>query len=59
MKRLGKAILKVLLYLALIFIVCFILDLITGLATWIAPVLLTLAIIGLIAMYYFEDKEEK
>lgn len=60
MKRLGKAILKVAKFVALIFVVNFILDLILGLANWIAPVLLILAIIGLIATYYyFDDKDNK
>lgn len=60
MKRLGKAILKVAIFVALIFVVNFILDLILGLANWIAPALLILAIIGLIATYYyFDDKDNK
>ncbi len=59
MKRLGKAILKVAVFVALLLAVDFILSLIIGAVPWIAPVLLVLAIIGAIAMYYFEDKEDK
>lgn len=58
MKRLGKAILKTAIFIALIFVASFILDLILGLASWIAPVLLIVAIIGLIATYYYSDDED-
>lgn len=59
MKRLGKAILKTAIFIVSIFVTIFILDLILGLASWIAPVLLIVAIIGLIANYYFNDKDNK
>lgn len=58
MKRLGKAILKTAISIALTFVTIFILDLILGLASWIAPVLLIVAIIGLIAKHYYLDDED-
>lgn len=61
MKRLIKAILKTILFIFLILVANFILDLIGGIASWILPTLLVLAIIALIIEYYYEDKsrEEK
>lgn len=56
MKRLFKAILKVIVFLVLILVTNFILDFIIGLASWIAPTFLALAIIALIVMYYLLDK---
>lgn len=59
MKRLFKAILKVVIFLVLIPVANFTLDFITRLAAWVAPVLLMLAIIALVVFYYYEDKEEE
>lgn len=58
MKRLGKAILKLALEIGLFAIVMGIVDFITNLFPWATPILLVLAIIGGIAIYYFEDKED-
>ena len=55
-KRLGKAMLKVALFITLLLVLNFILDLICSLASWIPLVLLILTIIGLVVMYYFTDK---
>ncbi len=59
MKRLFEAIGKTVVYLILVLVVSFILYFIASLATWIAPVLLILAIIALVVFYYYEDKEEE
>lgn len=59
MKRLFKAILKVVVFLFVIIVVNFILDLITGLAPWILQILSVLAIIALIVIYYLQDKQKE
>ena len=61
MKSLFKALLKVIVFLIAIFVVDFILNLLIDIVPWIGLVLLVLEIIGLILMYYSQDKfkEEK
>ena len=58
MKRLGKAILKLVLELGLFVIAMEIIDFVTNLFPWTTPILLVLGIVSLIAIYYFEDKED-
>ncbi len=58
MKKLGKAILKLVLELVLFVIAMEIVDFVTNLFPWTAPILLVLGIISVIAIYYFEDKED-
>ncbi len=59
MENLLKAILKTIMFVITIIILSLILDFITGLATWILPVLFILTIIALIWTYYSEEKDKE
>lgn len=59
MKQLWKAILKVMVLMILFIALNFILDLVINMLPWIKPLLLILAIIGLVAYYYFDYKDNK
>ncbi|MFR5508208.1 MAG: hypothetical protein ACLTKT_03210 [Clostridia bacterium] len=59
MKQLWKAILKVMVLMILFIVLNFILDLVINMLPWIKPLLLILAIIGLVAYYYFDYKDNK
>ena len=59
MKRLGKAILKLVLELGLFIIAIKTVDFVTNLFPWATPILLVLGIVSVIAIYYFEDKEDR
>lgn len=59
MKQLWKAILKVMVLMILCIVLNFILDLVINMLPWIKPLLLILAIIGLVAYYYLDDKDNK
>lgn len=55
-KRLIKAILKVVLFVILLLVMNFILDLVIYFFPCMKIILLIIAIVGLVALYYFESK---
>ena len=58
MEKIIKAIIKTIIFIAIYFIIGVVLDFILNLFPYSAPVLLILAIIGMILTFYFNDKEE-
>lgn len=58
MEKIIKAIIKTIIFVAIYFIVGVVLDFIINLLPYSAPVLLILAIIGMILTFYFNDKED-